>query len=358
MGIDPKRSLKNRFPEIAKQWHPTKNDPLTPDAVSFGSNQRVWWQCQRNKKHEWQTRIDHRTSKPSIGIKCPFCVDPEKSLATLSPDIAKQWHKTKNGNKTASDVTNQSNKQAWWQCPDIDEHEWEAKISDVTRKDEVSCPHCKKLVFRFPLIAKEWHPTKNATPTAGDISYGSNEKVWWQCSDNPEHIWDATIVNRTLHKTGCRICNSNDVVTDQNSLASLSPDIAKQWHPTKNKPLKPDQIYNKLPEYDCGLVFIETGEWIRMSSPTKIGEYLSAGLHILGLEGIEVLDRLAVETNCVDVLPRNLNSENYNLNDILKILKKIKRITRIKESIETAKEYYDLKKALKKYLEIYENINV
>ena len=123
-------------------------------------------------------------------------------------------------------------------------------------------------------------------------------------------------------------------------------------------PLKPDQIYNKLPQYDCGLVFIETGEWIKMSSPTKIGEYLAAGLHIVGLEGIKVLDRLAVETNCVDLLPRNLNSENYNFNDILKILKKIKRITRIQESIDTAKKHYALKKALKKYLEIYKNINV
>ena len=95
-----------------------------------------------------------------------------------------------------------------------------------------------------------------------------------------------------------------------------------------------------------------------MSSPTKNGEYLAAGLHIVGLEGIKVLDRLAVETNCVDLLPRNLNSENYNFNDILKILKKIKRITRIQESIDTAKKHYALKKALKKYLEIYKNINV
>ena len=189
-------------------------------------------------------------------------IDPKRSLQYLSPKIAIQWHETKNGSKTASDVTNKSNKTAWWQCPDVDEHEWEAKISDVTRKDEVSCPHCKKLVFRFPLIAKEWHPTKNATPTAGDISYGSNEKVWWQCSDNPEHIWDATVANRTLKKTGCRICNSNDVVTDQNSLATLSPDIAKQWHPTRNKPLKPNQVRNaseKIVWWQC--MHEKTHEW-------------------------------------------------------------------------------------------------
>ena len=65
--------------------------------------------------------------------------------------------------------------------------------------------HCKKLVFRFPLIAKEWHPTKNATPTAGDISYGSNDKVWWQCSKNPDHEWKAVIANRSKG-SGCPEC--------------------------------------------------------------------------------------------------------------------------------------------------------
>ena len=58
-------------------------------------------------------------------------------------------------------------------------------------------------------------------------------------------------------------------------------------------PLNSSEIFDHLPQYDCGMVFIQTGNWIRMSSPTKIGEYLAAGLHIIGLEGIEVSDRLS-----------------------------------------------------------------
>lgn len=34
------------FPEVAKEWHPTKNDPLTPDMVTPGCNKRVWWLCE------------------------------------------------------------------------------------------------------------------------------------------------------------------------------------------------------------------------------------------------------------------------------------------------------------------------
>ncbi|MFP5111404.1 zinc-ribbon domain-containing protein [Bacillaceae bacterium C204] len=32
-------------PEIAKQWHPTKNIGLNPSNISPGSGNRVWWLC-------------------------------------------------------------------------------------------------------------------------------------------------------------------------------------------------------------------------------------------------------------------------------------------------------------------------
>ena len=119
-------------------------------------------------------------------------------------------------------------------------------------------------------------------------------------------------------------------------------------------PLKPNEVFDKLPSYDCGLVFIETGNWIKMSSPTKIGEYLAAGLHVIGLEGIEVLDRLSKETNRVDVLPRNNNY--FNLKTIMQIMQKIKSDKRRQESIAIANKYYDLNIALKKYLTLYQSV--
>ena len=89
-----------------------------------------------------------------------------------------------------------------------------------------------------------------------------------------------------------------------------------------------------------------------MSSPTKIGEYLAAGLHIVGLEGIEILDRLSKETNRVDILPRD---KNLDFEKISEIIRKIKSNDRQKESIEIAKNNYDLEKAVSKYLKLYNN---
>lgn len=36
----PKSPLSVTHPELAAQWHPTKNAELTP-----GSGKKVWWQC-------------------------------------------------------------------------------------------------------------------------------------------------------------------------------------------------------------------------------------------------------------------------------------------------------------------------
>lgn len=120
--------------------------------------------------------------------------------------------------------------------------------------------------------------------------------------------------------------------------------------------IKPHEKYNLLPKYDCGLVFIDTGSWIRMSSPTKIGEYLASGLHVVGLEGIDVLERLANSTQSVDNLPQNFENKNFNKEKIYEIVNKINDLERSEKSVKLAKNFYDLNSALNKYLLLYKSI--
>ena len=93
-----------------------------------------------------------------------------------------------------------------------------------------------------------------------------------------------------------------------------------------------------------------------MSSPTKIGEYLAAGLHVVGLEGIDVLERLAKNTNCVDNLPKNFGNKNFKKEKIDEIIEKICALGRREKSIKIAKEFYDLNSALNKYYLLYKSI--
>tara|TARA_B100001971_G_scaffold59222_1_gene54265 strand:+ start:906 stop:1187 length:282 start_codon:yes stop_codon:yes gene_type:complete len=60
-------SLADRNPELAKEWHPTRNGDLTPDQVTPGSSRKVWWRCSLG--HEWEARVGDRTR----GSGCPDC---------------------------------------------------------------------------------------------------------------------------------------------------------------------------------------------------------------------------------------------------------------------------------------------
>ena len=52
---------------LLKKWGESRNFPLTPDTVSYGSKKKVWWTCENG--HSWQTTVHVR----SEGCGCPVC---------------------------------------------------------------------------------------------------------------------------------------------------------------------------------------------------------------------------------------------------------------------------------------------
>lgn len=53
------------------------------------------------------------------GFGCPFCsgmlpIPGETDLATVNPELAAQWHPTKNGDLTPADVKAGSTNRVWW----------------------------------------------------------------------------------------------------------------------------------------------------------------------------------------------------------------------------------------------------
>ena len=89
----------------------------------------------------------------------------------------------------------------------------------------------KRLSGRLdPKLIREWHSSKNRDLVPTDVTPKSNRKAWWVCEKG--HEWEAVIASRTSGR-GCPYCSGNRV-GDDNSLAVLNKDIAKQWHPTKN----------------------------------------------------------------------------------------------------------------------------
>ena len=232
--------MKEANPELAKQWHPIKNGSLTPRDVTPHSGKRVWWLC--IKGHEWQATVANR----SAGWDCPYCsghaVCHDNCLATLNPDLARQWHPTRNRTLTPRDVTTGSGKKVWWKCDKG--HEWQATVN--SRSVGGGCPYCLRhavcddncLAALNPDLARQWYSTKNGTLTPRDITPGSEKKVWWKCDKG--HEWQAIVKNRS-NGLGCPYC-AGLAVCDDNCLATLNPDLAREWHPTKNGNLTPDMV--------------------------------------------------------------------------------------------------------------------
>ena len=59
--------LQTLNPALAKEWNYEKNNGLTPEKVTPGSNKKVWWICVNG--HEWQATIGNRNR----GNNCPIC---------------------------------------------------------------------------------------------------------------------------------------------------------------------------------------------------------------------------------------------------------------------------------------------
>ncbi|MEK4503744.1 zinc-ribbon domain-containing protein [Bacillus sp. FSL R12-0069] len=238
-------SLAIRNPELAKQWHETKNGTLTPFHVTFGSNKKAWWICE--KGHEWEASTWNRHK----GRGCPYCSNKkvciDNCLATLNPELAKQWHPTKNGTLTPYDVVVGSYTKAWWMCEEG--HEWETKVYRRAKHGS-GCLYCcgqktlfeKSITVTHPELLKEWHPFKNTSVDPSTISFGSERKVWWKCKKG--HEWEISVYSRTRKKTGCPYCSGRNATID-NCLAKVYPEISKEWHPIKNGLLTPNDVTPK-----------------------------------------------------------------------------------------------------------------
>ena len=241
--IPGETDLATMAPQLALEWHPTLNGPLSPGTIAARSSKRIWWQCR--DRHVWQAKVSSRF----FGNGCPYCsgrrVIPEKTdLATMFPEIAETWCTEMNQDLFPNMVTTGSGRRVWWQCGRG--HRWQSAI--VNRTQGHGCPYCANqkvqsgendLASQFPFLAKQWHPVKNEELLPSDVVAGSKRKVWWQCERG--HEWQAAI-GRRVAGHGCPYCSNQKVQKGENDLASQLPSLAKQWHPVKNKGLLPSDV--------------------------------------------------------------------------------------------------------------------
>lgn len=243
--------LANKKDYLLEEWSNKNN--LSPKEVSYGSNKKFLWKC--SKGHEWEASVYHRIN----GNGCPICANKVllvgyNDLLTMNPEVASEWHPTRNGGIKPSDVIYTTTKRAWWKCSKCG-HEWETSIRERTYRKMSGCPKCSiikrsktknlsnlklKDGIKNQLLIDEWDYEKNYPLTPNDFTEGSNKSVWWKCKNN--HSWEARIGNRTFLGRNCPYCTNQKVLPGFNDFATIHPELLSEWDFEKNIEIDPHNV--------------------------------------------------------------------------------------------------------------------
>ncbi len=253
MTVKYENSLEFLFPEVSKEWHPTKNDKLTPDLFIVGSAEKVWWQC-AECGHEWRSSVVNRTK----GHGCDICATKKRKLTKKETLLSTRqvldnelclldWDYDANEHGPEY-YTNGSGEKVNWKCH-VCGHKWKTAICSRTRDYKNGCPLCSRktivsgvndLFTMRPDLMKEWDWKQNLDIDPKKVGIGSHLDAYWECG-KCGHIWKAKIYNRANGK-GCPQCASNSTallhrkraIAKNGSLKDTHPLLANEWHPTKN----------------------------------------------------------------------------------------------------------------------------
>lgn len=206
-------SFGENYPELVKEWHPTRNGGLTPYMFSRHSGVKAWFVCENN--HEYQAIIADRAN----GKGCYTCAmkalgrkkmvpKPGESFGEKYPYAASAWHPTKNGDMTPYDVAPNSNKRFWWKCQECG-HEWEGTVQKRTKSGKPLCRSCSLKDTgksrRMPAIEFETLVTEN-NPNTEVVGEYDGYKTTVACKCRVcGHTWDAWPQN-LIKGHGCNIC--------------------------------------------------------------------------------------------------------------------------------------------------------
>jgi predicted RNA-binding Zn-ribbon protein involved in translation (DUF1610 family) len=146
-----KRNEKPRFVQKSnkstiqniKLWCKLNNKPFELISDKYeGTDKKLKWKCLNEICLEIFELSWHDISQ---NVGCQYCVGKKvgmsNCLATKRPDLAVEWHPTKNGELTPYDVTCSARKDIWWQCEK--RHEWNIVMYSRVNNNS-GCPICNQ----------------------------------------------------------------------------------------------------------------------------------------------------------------------------------------------------------------------
>ena len=224
-------------PELSKQWHPTKNRSLLPSQVTCGSSKKVWWACENG--HEWRAVVGQRSS--ARRSNCPFCKKffskiEMRIFTELDTLIGSIWHDQSFGVEV--DVYIPKLKVAI----EVDGSHWHKgkRQKDIAKNELLTVRGITVVRVRelpLKIISKndvlcthredQFAVTRRLVQKLSYIT-GKDFKSYLHRKD----FLDPDKYNNLVSK----MCFPSE------SVAAIAPHLVKEWHPTKNGSITPDNI--------------------------------------------------------------------------------------------------------------------
>lgn len=144
-------SLKNLYPELAKEWHPTKNGNITPDLIIAETHDKYYWLCPEG--HTYKASPKNRIRMNS---GCPYCAGQKilkgfNDLETTHPEIALDFDNTKNDRKSF-EVGKGCSDYFWFKCHKCG-YEFYYQLSTYVARGG-KCPVCTEGKTKFQKVLK------------------------------------------------------------------------------------------------------------------------------------------------------------------------------------------------------------
>lgn len=155
---------------------------------------------------------------------CPFCkasdtkhaceeaYEEDPTFTRLTPEIASQWHPTKNPKLSLGTISPESRRKVWWLDP-VCGHEFVAMPRERDKYQRWRCQECEtildSLAYHYPEIAEEWAEDNEWSPwQILPNSSKLKETPLWQCREDPSHQWRTSPANR-INGSGCPMCRTS-----------------------------------------------------------------------------------------------------------------------------------------------------
>jgi len=83
-------SLKEKYPDLAVQFHPILNGNLKPGKIHYKSSKQLFWYCSKCKRH-WRATINQRVNNIKPCIKCVDKAAAYRIIGIKNKPLYQKW---------------------------------------------------------------------------------------------------------------------------------------------------------------------------------------------------------------------------------------------------------------------------